>query len=91
MFVIHMLSYRNDPEFNGVFKEYMENNIRGVERVIVSAKKKGKIKSKIDSSLLAGMFVSQYFAVIRLREFENQETLTWEIHFQMFSDMLRID
>jgi len=90
MFIIHMLGYKNDAELNSVFREFMKNNIEGIARVIDSAKKKGKIKSKVDTHLLAGMFASQYFPVVRLREFENQQKLTPERYFEMMGDMLKI-
>lgn len=91
MFIIHMLSYKNDAELNSVFREFMKDNIEGIARVIESAKKKGRIRSNVDTHLLAGMFASQYFPVVRLREFENQHNLTPEMYFEMMRDMLKIE
>ena len=91
MFIIHMVGYKNDPELDGAFKAFMERTIEGLRRVIESAKKKGKVKSNVDTRLLAGMFASQYFPVVRLGEFESQKEFKWEIFFQLLSDMLRIE
>lgn len=91
MFIIHMVGYKNDPEFDGAFKEFMERTIEGLRRVIESAKKKGKVKSNVDARLLAGMFASQYFPVVRLGEFESQTEFKGETFFQLISDMLKIE
>jgi len=91
MFIIHMVSYKNDPDLDRAFKEFMESTIEGLRRVIDSAKKKHKVKSNVDTHLLAGMFASQYFPVVRLGEFASQEKFKWEIFFQLISDMLKIE
>jgi len=91
MFLAHMLSYRDIPEFNNVFKEFIGRSIGSIRKMIESAKEKGKIKSKVDSGFLAGMFVIQYFTPIALKEFMNQKYLMGETFFQAICDMLKID
>jgi len=34
MFLIHLLSNRNDPSFYPIFKDFMEKNIKSVEKVL---------------------------------------------------------
>lgn len=91
MFLVHLLSYRDDPEFEVIFKNFMNINIEGVRRVLESAKEKGILKSKIDIHILAGMFVNQYFTVVSLVEFVDMENITEEMFFQLIKDMLVID
>ena len=91
MFLVHLLSYRNDPEFENIFKDFMEGSIEGVKRILESAKRKGKLKSKIAVHVLAGMFVNQYFTVVALKEFIEPGHFTNETFFQLMLDMLVIE
>ena len=90
MFLVHLLSYRDDPEFENVFKEFMERNIEGVKRILESAKKKGKLKSNVDVQVLACFFVNQYFTVVASREFLDQKYFSQETYFQLMQDLLGI-
>lgn len=91
MFLVHMLSYRDDPEIYCAFKDFMERSIEAVRRVIESAKQKGRIQSRVDSLFLAGMFVVQYFTPIALREFMDPKYLNGERFGQPIWDMLKIN
>ena len=88
MFLVHLLSYRNDPDFENIFKDFMDRCIEGVRRVLVSAKKKGILKSDVDAHILAGMFVNQCFSVVSLKEFIEPEYFTSELFFRLMRDML---
>jgi AcrR family transcriptional regulator len=87
-FLVHLLSYRNDPEFNIIFTDFMEKCIEGVRRVLESAKKKGILKSKIDIPILAGMFVNQYFTVVSMKEFVELADITEELFYELMKNML---
>lgn len=86
MFIIHLLSYKNDPDFAKDYEDLMERSITTVEKVIISARKKGLIKNNAPSRFLAAAFVSQYFQVIVLRDFINPEIFTAE---SLFSQIKR--
>jgi AcrR family transcriptional regulator len=90
MFLVHLLSYRDNPEFENVFKEFMERNIEGVKRILESAKRKGKLKSNVDVQVLACFFVNQYFTVVASREFLDQKYFSQETYFQLMQDLLGI-
>jgi hypothetical protein len=90
MFLVHLFSYRDDPEFENVFMKFMEQNIEGVKRILVSAKKKGKLRSNVDVQALACFFVNQYFTVVASREFLDQKYFSQETYFQLMQDVLGI-
>jgi AcrR family transcriptional regulator len=91
MFLVHLLSYRNDPDFKNTFTDFMDRCIEGVRRVLISAKKKGRLKSDVDVHILAGIFVNQYFTVVSLREFIEPEYFTNEMLFWLMRDMLVLE
>lgn len=91
MFLVHLLSYRDDPEFDIIFKDFMDRSIEGVRRILESAKKKGILKSKIDISILAGMFVNQYFTVVSLMEFVELSNISDKLFYELMKDMLVIE
>lgn len=91
MFLVHLLSYKDDPEFAGVLEDFMEKNIEGIRRILESAKKKGMLRSKIDLRLLACVFVNQYFTVVASREFLDPKYITSDAYIQLMLDMLKID
>lgn len=90
MFVVHLLSYKDDPEFDDILNGFMEKNIEGVKRILESAKKKGKLKTKIDAHFLATAFVGQYLTVVAMREFVGPTYFTDETFFEMMQNMLGI-
>jgi AcrR family transcriptional regulator len=91
MFLVHLLGYRDEPEFENVFTEFMARSIEGVKRVLESAKKKGRLKSKVDVHVLACFFVNQYFTVVASREFLDQRYFSEKTYFQLMKDLLGID
>jgi AcrR family transcriptional regulator len=94
MFLIHMLSSRNDPLFYQIFEDFMEKNIKAVEKVLTSAVKKGKIRLKSTNQheirLLASLFVCQYFAAVAVRDFTKSESLKSETFINSMIGMLQI-
>ena len=91
MFLVHLLSYKGNPEFAGVLEEFMERNIEGVRRILESAKKKGMLRSKINLRLLACVFVNQYYTVVASREFLDSKYITGDAYNQLMLDMLKMD
>jgi len=91
MFLVHLLSYRDKPEFEKVFMDFMESSVEGVRRVIASAQKKGIIKSKINDRILAGFFVNQYFTVVALKELGISQPVMNETIVEIVHNMMKIE
>ncbi len=91
MFIIHLLSYKDDKEIESVLKAFMEKNIVAVQKVLDAAKNKGKIKNKFNTRLLASMFVNQCFTIVALKEFINPRDFTSDTFFQQMKNMLKIE
>jgi AcrR family transcriptional regulator len=90
MFLIHLRTYKNDPEFDGIFRESMERYFGVFEKILSLAKKKGRIKSKINDHVLARIFVVHMLALVFLGDFVDPEYLTEEMISLYLSDMLGI-
>ncbi|MBU2549342.1 MAG: TetR/AcrR family transcriptional regulator [Proteobacteria bacterium] len=82
MFIIHMLSYWDDPEFKAVYRELMERSIQSISRVIDSAIGKGLLRSQVDSRFLASLFVGNYFLAIAVKEFIPPEQFNGDSFFE---------
>ena len=91
MFLVHMLSYKDDPEIADVFNAFMERSIEGARRILESAKRKGELRSKLDVRLLACVFVNQYFTVVASREFVDAKYFSSNTYFQLMRDLLGIE
>jgi hypothetical protein len=68
-FLIHLLSYRDNPDFEKAFNRFLDDSIKTIEEVVIAGKKKGVIKSAVNARMLAGMFITQYFSTVVLNEF----------------------
>ncbi|RLC15788.1 MAG: hypothetical protein DRI57_12310 [Deltaproteobacteria bacterium] len=94
MFLIHLFSNRNDPLFYPIFKKFMEENIRAVEKVLTSANEKGEIRLKSadqhEIRSLASLFVCQYFAVVVVHDFVKSEFLKSETFINSMTGMLQV-
>jgi AcrR family transcriptional regulator len=90
MFLIHLRSYKNDPEFDSIFRESMERYFGVFEKILSLARKKGRIKSKINDHVLARIFVVHMLALVFLGDFVDPEYLTEEMISLYLSDMLGI-
>ncbi len=88
MFLVHILSYRDDPEFDNVLKKFMARNIEGVRRILESAKRKGKLKSPVDVRVLACVFVTQCFTVIASKEFLDPKYFSIDTYSQLMLHLL---
>lgn len=91
MFLVHLLSYKNNPEFEDDFNEIMQTSIETIENVLASAKKKGTLVSDVDVRFLAAMFVSHYFQVIAVKDFIPPEMFTMENFFETIRTSFIID
>jgi len=91
MFLVHLLSYRDDPDFAKVLKDFMKGSIIGIERVLASGKKKGRIKSPVDPYSLACFYVNQYFTIIAVKEFMEPNRFKERVFIQWIHGMLGVD
>lgn len=83
--------YRIDPEFDAFYKESNEEVIEEIEQVLKSLKKKGVLKSAVNTRTLAAIFNSQFSTIFYLNEFTDPEHLTFEMVFQQAKNVLEID
>ncbi len=88
MFMIHLLSYREDPDFSRVLGDWIRSSIIGIERILASAKKKGRTKSPLDPYTLACLYVNQYFTIVALKEFMEPSRFKGKAIIQWMSGML---
>jgi len=84
------LGYKDDADIERVFNRFMKDSVKNIEEVIDSAKKKGTIDSDVESNLLAGMFVTQYFTVVALKELIKPNNFKEEKMMKMTLNLLRI-
>ncbi|MGD0855687.1 MAG: TetR/AcrR family transcriptional regulator [Dehalococcoidia bacterium] len=89
-FIVHLLGYKDDADIERVFNRFMKDSVKNIEEVIDSAKKKGTIDSDVESNLLAGMFVTQYFTVVALKELIKPNNFKEEKMMKMTLNLLRI-
>jgi len=90
-FLIHLLSYRDNPEFEKVFNKFMDDSITTIEKTIDTGQRKGVIKSKVNARMLAGIFMTQYFTTVVLKEFIDSKHLTEGEFVAYFKDMLKVE
>ena len=91
MFLVHIFSYRAFPEYDFLVKDFMAGMIQNAQAAIDVMKQKGVSKSTLDSKLLAGMFISQYFSMVFVNEFIGKEHLAHDNVIQMAKGLLNID
>ncbi len=91
MFMVHMLSYRDDPDFAKVLDAWIGASIIGVERILASAKKKEKIKSPLDPYTLACLYVNQYFTIVALKEFMEPSRFNEDVLLTWVRSTLGVD
>ncbi|MBU1172763.1 MAG: TetR/AcrR family transcriptional regulator [Proteobacteria bacterium] len=91
MFLVHIFSYRVFPEFDDLVTKFLEGMIQSAEDAIDTMKAKGVSKSQMNSRMLAGMFISQYFSMVFVNEYVGKDFLTAETVVQMSKDLMKID
>jgi len=69
MYLIHMFSCMDEPEFRILIDRFMNRCISRIEREIDKAKQKGTISNPLSSRFLAGMLVVQGSASVLLRNY----------------------
>lgn len=67
-FLVHLLAYKDDNEFNNIFNAFFKQSLSTIEKMIKSGMQKGKIKSKSDPHLLAGLILSNSFSVVAVKD-----------------------
>jgi AcrR family transcriptional regulator len=87
-FLVHLLSYKDDPEFDDAFKGFMEKSVDTIAGIIKAARKKGMVHIKIDERFLAAWFVSQYFTVVSLMEIIKDKKLIRDNLFYLVKAVL---
>jgi hypothetical protein len=90
-FLVHLLGYRTDPEFDRAFREWVNMCALGISRVIRTAKKRGTIKTKVSSKTLAFFFVTQYFSVVAIQDFIAPKYFTKDVIYKLMRQLLYID
>ncbi|MEW6264077.1 MAG: TetR/AcrR family transcriptional regulator [Thermodesulfobacteriota bacterium] len=83
MFLAHLLSYKNDPDFKDDFRKLMADSIRTVEKVIRSAQQKGLLKTKIKARFMAAFFVGNYFLALAIKDFVPDEEFNGDDFFEL--------
>lgn len=90
-FLVHLLSYRDDPELENVFMTFIQTSITTVERMLVSAQRKKKIELKGDSRMLASMFICQYFTVIAMFELTEPERIDDDVFINVMRAFIKAE
>lgn len=90
-FLVHLLSYRDDPELEKVFMAFMQTSITTVERMLISAQRRKKIELKGDPRILASMFTCQYFTVIALFELVEADRINDDIFIQVMRAFIKAE
>jgi len=91
LFLVHLYTYRDDPGLKAGFKNFINERLDEAENAIISLKKKNVIKSDIDSRVLSGIFIGQYFSTVFLSEFLKPELLNAEIAMELVKSLMKID
>jgi AcrR family transcriptional regulator len=91
MFLVHLFSFRVYPEFDKLVSDFLKGMVQSAEDAIVTMKNKGIIKSSLHPSLMAGMFISQYFSMVFVNEFVGKDHLTRESVIEMTKNLMGID
>lgn len=90
-FLLHLISYRDDPDIDVAYKKFILACAEGIRRVLESAQKKGVIRSKINANTLAIFFVTQYFSVVATNEFVTSKYFTKKTVYTLMRQILTID
>jgi AcrR family transcriptional regulator len=90
-FLVHLLSYRDDPDLDGVFRGFMKTSIDTVEKVIVSAQRKGIFADVADPQVLATLFICQYFTVIAFFEIVDADKIDEQVFYALLKSVLKIE
>jgi len=91
MFLVHLYSYRGIPGMDEGFRSFVQDRINETERVILSLKEKGVVKSDLHPRVLAGVFIGQYFTNVFLNEFLGPELFNPDVVVELTKGLLRID
>ncbi|MBA2882979.1 AcrR family transcriptional regulator [Desulfosalsimonas propionicica] len=90
MFLVHMLSYKNDPELRAIYHRVVQAHQKHIESVLMKAKEKDKIKTQLDLNFLAAIFASQYYSVVAVKDFVSPKSFRFENFYQFMADLLKI-
>lgn len=88
MFLVHMLSYKDDPDFNTAFETVMQNLTGSIEKILKSAVSKGKIDSGLNLEFFSAFFCNQYFAVVAMKESLGEKDFKYKHYFKIISKIL---
>ena len=88
MFLVHMLSYKDDRDFNAAFESAMARQITSIEKVLQSAIRKGKIDKNLNPEFFASFFCYQYFCVVGMKETLEDKKFKYEHYFDIIKKSL---
>lgn len=88
MFLVHMLSYKDDKDFNAVFEVAVKQHSDRIEKVLAAAMKKGKIDTSLNLRFFSAFFCHQYFSVVGMKESLEQKDFKYEHLFAIIKKIL---
>ena len=88
MFLVHMLSYKDDSDFNAAFESVMAKQITSIEKVLQSAMGKGKIDDNLNPEFFSSFFCYQYFCVVGMKETLEDKEFKYEHFFDIIKKIL---
>lgn len=89
MFLVHMLSYKDDTDFNTAFETAMKKQIASVETVLHSAIQSGKIDKHLNPQFFSSFFCYQYFCVVGMKEALEDRNFKYEHYFDIIKKILK--
>ena len=88
MFLVHMLSYKDDADFNTAFETAMNRQKDSIEKVLGSALKKGKIDKNLNLKFFSSFFCYQYFCVVGMKEDLEDKNFQYDHYFDIIEKIL---
>ncbi len=83
MFLVHMLSYKDDADFNIAFETAMGRLIVSIEKVVHSAIRRGTIDRNLNPQFFSSFFCYQYFCVVGMKEALEDKNFKYEHYFDI--------
>ena len=78
MFLVHMLSYRDDPDVRKAYQAVIGIQKKHILAVLKSAEQKGIVRNDIDLRFLSAFFAAQYYSVVAVKEIVDPKLFVFE-------------
>lgn len=88
MFLVHMLSYKDDPDFNAAFETTVQKHTGSIEKILQSAVSKGKIDKDLNLNFVSAFFCHQYFSMVGMKETLGEKDFKYEYYFAIIKKLL---